>query len=338
MQQNIFETTNSVELLHTINKTLKGNVTNHYGEHILNFENSYGKGVIYAIDLEWGISNLNYKVNLCQKFTITFHATDRNFSQFIFISKGNLFFRKENENNLQKLNRLQNIIFSSNNKFNTVIEFPTNTVIEFNLIYINIDKFKLKKNNILNISNAKLTYFLNNNIPESFLHLGNYSLKIAELVNDLNNNTKITGIIKSLQTEGIITLILAQHISEYDNYEKFSNIPDSLTNKDIEAINKLSKYIINNISEPITINALCKESGLHPKKLQAGFQLVFSKTVNEYIRNLKLEIAYNNLRNTDQSISEIVYNIGFKSRSYFSKIFTEKYGLLPIEYRKNKKN
>ena len=337
MQQNIFETTNSVELLHTINKTLKGNVTNHYGEHILNFENSYGKGVICAIDLEWGISNLNYKVNLSQKFTITFHATDRNFSQFIFISKGNLFFRKEHENNLQKLNRLQNIIFSSNNKFNTVIEFPTNTAIEFNLIYINIDEFKLKKNNILNFSNANLTYFFNNRIPGSFLHLGNYSLKIAELVNDLNNNNA-TGIIKSLQTEGIITLILAQHISEYDNYEKFSNIPDSLTNKDIETIYELTKFILNKISEPITIDSLCKESGLHPKKLQAGFQLMYSKTVNEYIRNLKLEIAYDHLQKTDQSISEIVYNIGFKSRSYFSKIFTEKYGLLPIEYRKNIKN
>ena len=40
------------------------------------------------------------------------------------------------------------------------------------------------------------------------------------------------------------------------------------------------------------------------------------------------------LKNTDLNISQIVYSIGFSSRSYFSKIFKEKYGITPNKFKK----
>ncbi|UWX54441.1 helix-turn-helix transcriptional regulator [Maribacter litopenaei] len=82
---------------------------------------------------------------------------------------------------------------------------------------------------------------------------------------------------------------------------------------------------------------LSRKSGLSPKKLQLGFKLLYSKTVNEYVRQLKLEVSRDYLKNTDLTISEIVYLIGIKSRSYFSKIFSEAYGILPTEYRRHLK-
>ena len=338
MQQVVIDTTNCLDLLRSINKILKGNIINKYGEFILHFNNSVGNGTIRGLDLDWGISNLSYKLNLNQRILKSFKTTETNFTHFIFISEGNLNLHINNNESIKSLQRLQNIIFTPNKNINTGIEFPENTVIEFNVIYINTDNFKNKKNNNLKYLNPKLFYYLNNNTPKPFIHLGNYSLKIAELVNELTFNTYKTGIVRSLQTEGIITLILAQQVLEFNNYENHVYLPDSLTSGDIEIIYELTKYIHEHISDPITIEILCRESGLHPKKLQAGFQLLFSKTVNEYTRDVKLKIASDYLINTDYSISEIVYNIGLKSRSYFSKIFYEQYGLLPIEYRKNQKN
>ena len=126
-------------------------------------------------------------------------------------------------------------------------------------------------------------------------------------------------------------------ILEHHNFENKKTLPDSLSASDIKKIHQLTSYIAENISEPITIKSLANMSGLGPKKLQLGFGLLYNKTINEYIRQLKLEIARDQLNNTNQTISEIVYQIGFKSRSYFSKIFSEHYGILPTEYRKKMK-
>ena len=338
MQKVIINTTNGVELLHTINKTLKGTISDKFGEHVLNFDNLLGNGTIRSIDLDWGVTNLNYRIYLNQKISKIIQVTETTLVHFIFITKGNLFLRNNSSENEKRLQPLQNIIFAPTKNFNPNIEFPENTLIEFNVIYVNTNKFKGRKNNNLEYLNSKFSNFLNDKILEPFIHLGSYSLKIAELVSELNCNTNNSGMVKTLKTEGIILLVLAQQIFEYDNYENAVNLPDSLTSKDIETIHNLTKYIFKTISEPSTIETLCKESGLHPKKLQSGFQLLYSKTVNEYTRDLKLQIAHDLLKNTEKSISEIVFSIGFKSRSYFSKIFAEQYGLSPIEYRKNNKN
>jgi len=40
------------------------------------------------------------------------------------------------------------------------------------------------------------------------------------------------------------------------------------------------------------------------------------------------------MNTSDLNISQIVYSIGFTSRSYFTKIFKEKYVLAPNEYKR----
>ena len=126
-------------------------------------------------------------------------------------------------------------------------------------------------------------------------------------------------------------------LTEHQNYVNKITLPDTLTIDDIKKIYELKSFINRNISESVTVKMLSEESGLSSKKLQLGFQVLYSKSVNVYIREEKLNIAENLLKTSSLSISEIVYNIGFKSRSYFSKIFNERYGILPTDYRKKLK-
>jgi AraC-like DNA-binding protein len=46
------------------------------------------------------------------------------------------------------------------------------------------------------------------------------------------------------------------------------------------------------------------------------------------------ESAKNILNNTDHSVSEIAYSLGFEYPQYFSKLFKQKTGQTPLEYRK----
>ncbi|GAB1416884.1 hypothetical protein MASR2M117_22900 [Paludibacter sp.] len=60
---------------------------------------------------------------------------------------------------------------------------------------------------------------------------------------------------------------------------------------------------------------------------------ITGNTVVELIRSIRLRKAAEMLRETDFSISEILYDNGFTTPSYFSKRFFDMYGMTPKEYR-----
>lgn len=103
----------------------------------------------------------------------------------------------------------------------------------------------------------------------------------------------------------------------------------TLTEYELAQINIISSKITENPGYGYTVPFLCQRTGLSAGKLQEGFKTLYSSTVMEYVRDVRLEKAMDLMQNTDLNISEIVYSIGFTSRSYFSKIFKRKYKCSP---------
>ena len=60
-------------------------------------------------------------------------------------------------------------------------------------------------------------------------------------------------------------------------------------------------------------------------------------TLTEYGQKICLEKAAYLLSNTDKSISQIIQELNYTNRTYFYRIFYEKYETTPAEYRKNNK-
>lgn len=58
-------------------------------------------------------------------------------------------------------------------------------------------------------------------------------------------------------------------------------------------------------------------------------------TVTEYINSLRLNYIANMLRNSNHSISDIIYNSGFNNISWASEKFKEKHGVTMREYRQS---
>ena len=55
-----------------------------------------------------------------------------------------------------------------------------------------------------------------------------------------------------------------------------------------------------------------------------------------FIHAVRLQKAKDLLQNTDLNVNEVAYEVGYKDPSYFSRKFTETYGMNPsrlIEYR-----
>lgn len=339
MKEIVITSVKDEDMLLGFKECLEGTMEERWGEKVVTLDNEFGKGAIRSIEFDWGISLFDFDVTFFEDIKFTVKSKGIAPLEFIFISKGSLTYKEGHLGARLKLEQYRNIIISPERFQEKTFIFPGDMELKVNFIRIFKKEYLKKKNNNITYLNDLLLSVFNdekNDLPYS--HGGSYSLKIADQVKELDNVYE-SGIMRTLSIEGRIYLILSLQLLEHHNFEsKEGGVQDSLSKEDIKKIHHLTEYIIDNISGPISIDLLSRKSGLSPKKLQLGFKLLYSKTVNEYVRQLKLEVSRDYIKNTDLTISEIVYLVGIKSRSYFSKIFSEAYGILPTEYRKHLKS
>ncbi len=339
MRELIINSSKSEDMFSKIQTCMQGELIKDCGESVLTFNNTVGKGSLRTIDFNWGISLIDCDMKLAEEAKIVFDTKDLAPIEFIFISKGYFKYSENNTDEYTRLEQFQNTIISHKRNAEKTFMFPKDEHLKINFIRINRQEYLQKKNNNVSQLNQLLVSLFNDNDGEAtYQHGGSFSLKIADEIKLLNDVDTTCGMLRSLSLEGRLYLILSLQLLEHKNFEENMNLPEAISKDDILKIHKLTTYILEHISDTVTITSLSAESGLSPKKLQIGFKILYSKTVNEYVRQLKLEISKDYLKNTDLSVSEIVYAIGIKSRSYFSKIFFEAYGILPTDYRKHLKN
>ena len=97
---------------------------------------------------------------------------------------------------------------------------------------------------------------------------------------------------------------------------------------------EISEYIKNNLSEPLSVDTICKRFLMSKNTLYALFKEHFERTVTEYITDLRMEKSRSLLRETNDPVYEIAERVGINNYTYFCKLFKKKEGMSPTEYRK----
>ena len=57
-------------------------------------------------------------------------------------------------------------------------------------------------------------------------------------------------------------------------------------------------------------------------------------SASTFIRNIRLDKAREMLLTGHYTITQVLYSVGFNSPSYFSKMYKERFGILPSELMK----
>lgn len=86
-------------------------------------------------------------------------------------------------------------------------------------------------------------------------------------------------------------------------------------------------------TSPITIEALSQEVALSPYYLIRAFRQMYRQTPHQYLMGLRVARAKELLRNTDLSITEICFAVGYESLGSFSSLFRKVAGMSPQSYR-----
>ena len=73
--------------------------------------------------------------------------------------------------------------------------------------------------------------------------------------------------------------------------------------------------------------------GLSRSQLFRKLKALTGKSTSLVVRSIRLEQARQLLQNTELNVSEVAYEVGFKDRAFFSRLFTEEYGEPPSSLR-----
>jgi AraC-like DNA-binding protein len=105
--------------------------------------------------------------------------------------------------------------------------------------------------------------------------------------------------------------------------------------KSIErTIQKACLYFRENLNKNINIEKLAQELNVGYSYFRQMFRKYTGISPTQYHLSLRIQKARDLLVSTDQSFKEIAIDLGFESYFYFSRIFKDKTGQSPMEFRK----
>lgn len=316
-------------LFSKLKDSLGGVLKNINRETELNIDKDIAVGSIKGINLENGITFLEFDLTCNEDIKIVVDNSNKETVNFIYCSEGNMRHAFGNSNNTTLIEAFQTSIIANINSSTNTILFDKDSEIKTTLISVNVGS-KYKTNSIKN--KIKETFLTSKN--EDFFYCGSHNIKILETIKQINSVDK-QGVVRSLLINGLVNVVLALEIEQHDkDINSLNEDSVSLTKSEFEIIKEMSDYINNFYDSNLQINLLQRKSGLTAAKLQEGFKLMHGLTICEYVRSVRLTKAENLISKSELNISEIVYSLGFSSRSYFSKIFKEKFGCSPTTYKK----
>lgn len=137
------------------------------------------------------------------------------------------------------------------------------------------------------------------------------------------------------------------HVEEYKNWHEVDvsfkalaselfKAQKSLPGYSIESvIDRLHKYIRENLSQDLSLSKLAGIINYNPSYLARIYKKTTGGTILSYIQNARMEKVKELLASTDMSLQNISESIGCSSTSYFAQLFRRETGISPTEYRRN---
>jgi AraC-like DNA-binding protein len=88
-------------------------------------------------------------------------------------------------------------------------------------------------------------------------------------------------------------------------------------------------YLLQHMDFPPTLSELAIIAGINEYKLKRGFKETFGQTTYEYLSDVRLELAKNDLLDKNKTVTQIAFELGYSSLQHFSSAFKKKFGISP---------
>ncbi|WP_160689570.1 helix-turn-helix domain-containing protein [Clostridium sp. C2-6-12] len=182
-----------------------------------------------------------------------------------------------------------------------------------------------------------------------FVEMDSILFRCNSVIDKENSFEEVTKVIKLI----INNYVKGKEKEELYEYSLFYQLLELLTNnfminkdmsmfsekenRDGNRINEIANYIRRHYNKPITLNDLAKKLNLSIPYLSKYFKNNFGVKFIDYLYDIRLRNAIEDLLNNDATIKNSALDNGFPSTVVFNKIFKAKYNIPPSVYIKKMK-
>lgn len=106
------------------------------------------------------------------------------------------------------------------------------------------------------------------------------------------------------------------------------------TQKYLDRLSEITQYLQQHYKEDIRQEDVAEQFSLAPQYLSRFFKKYANISFSEYVSSVRLDHAYKDLMNTDNSILKIAMDNGFANPRSFSDSFRNVYGVTPSKFKR----
>jgi AraC-like DNA-binding protein len=101
------------------------------------------------------------------------------------------------------------------------------------------------------------------------------------------------------------------------------------TDYDKEQIVSARDYLLKHLNCPPSLTELSRVAGLNEYKLKRGFKETFGLSAFQYVADVRLGLAKEDILAGRKSITQVAFELGYSSLPHFSSAFKKKFGMSP---------
>ena len=109
--------------------------------------------------------------------------------------------------------------------------------------------------------------------------------------------------------------------------------PNIAEDKQLYTVRRALEYIRAEYMNEITIKDIAKHCGYSEFYMMKLFKKLTGVSIVDYVNNYRLTVAGRQLRDTQDDVASIAYQVGYNNVSYFNRQFKKQYGMTPREFR-----
>ncbi|MDG1276552.1 MAG: AraC family transcriptional regulator [Algoriphagus sp.] len=106
--------------------------------------------------------------------------------------------------------------------------------------------------------------------------------------------------------------------------------------RDGTRMNHVMQFLLENRFQAISLDQVAEKANLSKEAFCRFFKLRTQRTFTQYLQQLRISEAQKLLSETELSISEIAFRVGYENLSYFNRSFKKLANSSPREWRKEK--
>lgn len=162
---------------------------------------------------------------------------------------------------------------------------------------------------------APLPSFIKTNRAESY----------REIIKKIERHASAEGAADALRVQGLLYELFYLLLSDHAEAASFTSDKRSV-------IDAATEYIEASLEGDLSLSVLSHRFGFSPTYFHKLFRAVTGKTLHDYVEQARLRRAASILLSSKKTLTEISYECGFSSQSYFSYAFKRRMGITPREY------